>query len=105
MTTDGGEQLGSAAEEAARLLSALQDWARRTSGGATEVPIATGSPECRLCPLCQLIGLMRDTSPEVVDHLARAGDALLAAFRAAVVAHERSWAHGPAPDVQHIDIG
>ena len=69
------------------------------------MPIATGGPECRLCPVCQLIGIVREGSPEVVDHLARASDSLLAAFRAAVVAHERSWAHGQAPDVQHIDIG
>jgi hypothetical protein len=105
MTTDAGQPTGSAAEEAARLLGALQDWARRSSAGASEVPLATGGPECRLCPVCQLIGILREGSPEVVDHLARAGDSLLAAFRAAVVAHERSWSHGQAPDVQHIDIG
>jgi Family of unknown function (DUF5304) len=104
MAAERGESLGSAADEAARLLGALQDWARRASPG-DDIPIATGAPECRLCPVCQLIGLMRDTSPEVVDHLARAGDALLAALRAAVVAHERSWSHGTTPDVEHIDIG
>lgn len=102
--TDGGESLGSASEEAARLLGALQDWARRTAAGAGEVPIATGAPECRLCPICQLIGLMRSTSPEVVDNLARAGDSLIAAFRAALAAHEHSWSQGGSPDVQHIDI-
>lgn len=105
MTSDGSQPVGSASEEAARLLAALQDWARRTSAGAGDVPLATGAPECRLCPLCQLIGLLRDTSPEVLEQLARAGDALLAAFRAAVVAHERAWSSGSAPDVQHIDIG
>lgn len=105
MTTESGEPLGSASEEAARLLAALQDWARRTAAGAGEVPIATGAPECRLCPLCQLIGLLRSTSPEVVENLARAGDSLLAAFRAALVAHEHAWSQSTSPDVQHIDIG
>ncbi len=104
MTSDAGQPLGGAADEAVKLMAALQDWARRT-GAATEVPLATGSAECRLCPICQAIALVKDTSPEVVEHLSRAADSLLAAFRAAVVAHEASWAHGPTPDVQHIDIG
>lgn len=105
MTSESKQPVGSAAEEAARLLGALQDWARRSATGPADVPIATGGPECRLCPVCQLIGILRDGSPEVVEHLSRAGDSLLAAFRAAVVAHEHSWSHGRAPDVQHIDIG
>jgi hypothetical protein len=104
MTSGAGEPLAGAAEEAARLMAALQDWARRT-GGAADLPLASGSAECRLCPVCQAIAVVKDASPEVVEHLARAADSLLAAFRAAVVAHEASWAHGPTPDVQHIDIG
>jgi hypothetical protein len=104
VTSDAGPPLGGAADEAVRLMAALQEWARRT-GASSELPLATGSAECRLCPVCQAIALVKDASPEVVEHLSRAADSLLAAFRAAVVAHEASWTHGPTPDVQHIDIG
>jgi hypothetical protein len=119
-----GPRVGSAAEEATRLFEAVQDWARRAAGspaadasdsssasppgGATASlfdHLATGSPECRLCPLCQLIGLLRETRPEVTAHLAEAAGALLAALRAAVLAHEDDWAARRSTGVERIDIG
>src|SRR5439155_390062 len=37
--------------------------------------IATGSPECCVCPLCRVIAAMRDPSPEFAERLATgAGD-------------------------------
>ncbi len=90
-----GEALGSATEEARRLLAALQDFARRTTGEH----IATGAPECRLCPVCQIISFVRDSRPEVAEHLGSAAAALLSALRAAMQGQpDRSG-------VQHIDIG
>jgi hypothetical protein len=103
-----GPGLGSAAEEASRLFEAVQDWARRSAPGAgfsVGEHIATGSAECQLCPICQLIGLVRATRPEVADHLADAAASLLAAVRAAVVAHEREWSARRAAPVERIDIG
>jgi hypothetical protein len=112
MTADAPdrEPVGSAAEEAAKLLAALQDFARRTTGDH----IATGAPECRLCPVCQLIAFVRDTRPETVEHLAGAGAALIAALRATLVGHQNNPPEagterttGPVsgrPGVQHIDI-
>ena len=104
----GEERLGSAAEEAAKLAAALQDFARRTTGEH----IATGSAECRLCPLCQLISLVRDTNPAVVEHLATAAESLIAALRAALQGqhpdqhpHQPKDQHKGRPGVQHIDIG
>ncbi len=109
------EPLGSAAEEARKLMAALQDFARRTTGEH----IATGAPECRLCPVCQLISLVRDTRPEVIEHLTGAAAALLSALRSLMASQEASSPHagtsagsggrggdstGP-PGVQHIDIG
>ena len=107
---DGGAgSVGSAADEARRLFEAVQQWAHRTSGGAGEHlggwSIATGSPQCQLCPVCQLIGAVRGTHPEVVAHLADAAGSLLAALRAGMDAHERDWAARKAPDVTRIDIG
>jgi hypothetical protein len=95
--------VGSAAEEAARLFEAFQDWARRTSGAAG-AHVATGGPECQLCPVCQLIGLLRETRPEVALHLADAAGSLLAAVRAAIVAHEQDWASRRDSGVERIDI-
>ncbi len=114
MTTNQ-EPLGSAAEEATRLFAALQDWARRNgvrlSPGSTtgsgddnaHSAWADGSASCRVCPLCQLIALTREASPEVVEHLSTAADSLLAAARAALVAHERQRSDDD--HVEWIDIG
>jgi hypothetical protein len=111
------EPLGSAAEEAARLFAAMQDWARRNGvrvapgpptqaegeGGGARHAWADGSAACRACPLCQLIALTRDASPEVIDHLSSAADSLLAAARAALLAHDRQRTDGE--HVEWIDIG
>lgn len=110
MTTasDGGEaRLGSAAEEAARLFEAVQEWARTASGGSlgAGLPLATDSPECQLCPLCQLLRILRTTRPETFEHLSEATAALVAALRSAIEDHERRWASRPSAPVERIDIG
>ena len=101
--------VGSAAEEAHRLFEAVQEWAHRASAGTGEHlsgrTLATGSPDCQLCPLCQLIGALRGTRPDVVAHLGDAAGSLLAALRAALDAHERDWAARRATPVERIDIG
>jgi hypothetical protein len=126
-TGSAGPRVGSAAEEASRLFEAVQDWASRAAGsppraapgGATGTSsagpaaeagwlsehLATGSAQCRLCPVCQLIGLLRETRPEVAAHLAEAAGSLLAALRAAVLAHEDAWTARRAAGVERIDIG
>lgn len=90
------ETLGSVGEEATKLLDALQDWARTSgdvytgaaaaaAGGAASSlssvneHLATGSAECRVCPLCRAISLLRGTSPEVRAHLTSAASSLLQA--------------------------
>jgi hypothetical protein len=61
-TTGGaaGEPLGTAAEEAVRLVEALRTWAQ----DASAEHLATGAPECRVCPLCRLVAALRDADPE-----------------------------------------
>ncbi len=71
MSGSGNEPLGGPAVEARRLVEALGDWASTRLGAADE-RLATGSPECQLCPVCQLISALRGDRPEV---LARLGDA------------------------------
>jgi hypothetical protein len=88
------EPVGSVGEEAAKLLGALSEWARdqgadysgSAAGAASSFAraaqdvnehIATGSEDCRFCPVCQVIHLVRDTSPEVRTHLAVAASSLM----------------------------
>jgi hypothetical protein len=88
------DAVGSVSEEAAKLLGALSGWARdqgadysgtaasaassfaRTAQDVSE-HIATGSEDCRYCPVCQVIHVVRDTNPEVRAHLAVAASSLM----------------------------
>ncbi len=108
MTTPHAEGVGSVAEEAARLFAAFESWVKDAAGGASaavDARIATDSAECQLCPVCRMIGVLRGTRPEVFEHLVDATSSMLAAMRAAIDAHEHSWAARRGSPVQHIDIG
>ena len=98
--------VGSAAEEAAKLFAAMEDWARQKAGHLVdEEHVATGSPECQMCPVCQGIGVLRHVRPEAVEHFLDAAASFVAALKTAVTTP-------PAPDdaprrpapVQHIDV-
>jgi hypothetical protein len=108
MTTPEADGVGSVADEAARLFAAFESWVREAAGGATaavDAHIATGSAECQLCPVCRMISFMRGSRPEVFEHLVDASASMLAAMRAAIDAHEKSWSSRHRSPVQHIDIG
>jgi hypothetical protein len=94
------EPVGTVGEEAARLFEAVQDWMR---GAATEQPHPVAA-ECRICPVCALLGVLRTARPEVFDHLVDATGSLLAAFRVALEAHERHWARRRGAPVERIDL-
>jgi hypothetical protein len=128
MTEDarGTGDVGSLGEEAAKLFAAAADWAREHTGEAagstgreggsaagwglgdllSSEHLATGAPECRWCPLCQAIGLLRSTSPEMKEHLASlvvVGRQLLDSVADAVAPDDKP--ERPAkPDVEHIDL-
>lgn len=74
---------GPVVEEAARLAEALQAW---LGAASASVPLAHDDAECRLCPLCQAIRVVRGVRPEVAHHLAAAATELAAALRAAAPA-------------------
>lgn len=117
------EPVGSLGAEAAKLLGTVQEMARESSseyaeaaasaaGGAASTlesvneHIATGSEDCRYCPLCQVISAVRDTSPEVRQHLASAGTSLLqaaAGFLATNVA-DQSGKDRKGSSVEKIDL-
>jgi hypothetical protein len=90
---------GPLAEEAARLVEALAEWTRDHVGSQ---PLATGSAECALCPVCQLIGLLRHAQPETFGHLVDASASLAAAMRSVV----DSYASRPTAraGMQRIDL-
>ena len=94
--------VGSAAEEAARLLAAAEEWVRNHTGGHLD-GLATGAPECTVCPLCQGIAAVRGVRPETVEHLLDAAASFVAALKTTVTG---TAGPGPArrPDVQHIDV-
>lgn len=109
----GSDPIGAAAEEAARLVDALGQWlaarSARTGGpvdvGGLKDHIATGSAECRICPLCQLISLARNSSPELARHLDEALESLLALARVALDGVERQRSgNRPTTGFTTIDI-
>ena len=88
--------VGSLGEEAAKLFGALADVAREHSGGAAGVlgslagqaagfakevndHLATDSAECKYCPICRCVHVVRSTTPEVKAHLYTAATSLLQA--------------------------
>jgi hypothetical protein len=90
---------GPLAEEAARLVEAIGEWARSTVG---DMPVGGEAAECQVCPFCQALALLRRTQPETFGHLADASASLIAALRTVVEHHD-----GPAHrrgTVQHIDL-
>lgn len=101
-SSSGPPPVGSAAEEAARLFAAAEEW-MRTRAGVHLDGLATGAPECTVCPVCQGISALRSVRPETVEHLLDAAASFVAALRTTVSAPEAPDA-GRRPDVQHIDI-
>lgn len=115
------DPVGNVGEEAAKLLGALQAWARESgtestgaAAAAAESPasslgrvnehIATGGEDCRYCPLCQVISAVRETSPEVRAHLSSAASSLFQAAAGALASEvpaTQSRSRGP---VEKIDL-
>ncbi|MGH8868951.1 MAG: hypothetical protein ACRDYU_13260 [Actinomycetes bacterium] len=75
MTGGPPEDHLSVSEEAARLFAALQSRLGSSSG------------DCRFCPLCQAASALRQTRPEVAEHLLGAASELVEAWRAALDPH------------------
>ena len=84
---------GPLADEAAKLVEAVRDWAARTFP-EPERHLATGAPECRYCPVCQAVAALRGERPEVTARVAEA----LTAAAGALGALGQSLARPPSPD-------
>ena len=116
--TGAHEPVGSVGDEAAKLLGALSDWAKDqgtdyagTAAGAAgsfahavndvREHIATGSEDCRYCPVCQAIHVVRQTSPEVRAHLSLAASSLMHAAAGLLATKPGEPRSGP---VEKIDL-
>ena len=96
--------VGSAAEEAARLFAAVEDWARSRGGLLDDQHLATGAPECSTCPVCQGVAALRSVRPETVEHLLDAAASVVAALRTAVAAPPGAHEPRRSSRVQDIDV-
>lgn len=116
-----GPEVGSVGEEAAKLLGALSEWARdqrdTTAHSAAEAAsgfaaaaqqvhehLATDSPECRYCPVCQVISFVRSTSPEVREHLTAAAGSLLQAASGLLATTSPQQDRARPSGVERIDL-
>jgi hypothetical protein len=98
---------GPLGEEAARLVEALGEWARGAApwiqAHTGELPLGTDSAECRLCPVCQLLSVVRQTRPETFAHLTDATSSFVAALRTVIDPVGSGHRHGTS-GVQRINL-
>jgi hypothetical protein len=116
--TGSDAPVGSVGEEAVKLFGALSDWAREqghdyagTASGAADAlggvlhdvneHLATDSAECRYCPVCQVVHVVRRTSPEVRTHLVQAATSLMQAAAGLLATRTDTQ---PRPGVERIDL-
>lgn len=94
---------GSLADEAMRLVGVVHDWTRQTF----PPPLADehGGPECRWCPLCQFVAVVRGERPDVTARVAEVGSTLATALRAVVDAASSQAQPARPPRVQRINLG
>jgi hypothetical protein len=90
------------AEEAAKVIGAMQEWARQNFPAG---PDGHMGAECQWCPLCQFMSVVRGERPEVTARVSEAGTALATAFRALLDAATPKPDESTQPRVQRIDLG
>lgn len=98
-----GEAIGSAAEEAMKLLGALGEWAR-TMREDVDQHLATGAAECTYCPVCRTVHVLREAGPELRTHLGAAAGSLMQAAMALVASVANSGETTRSATVQTIDL-
>lgn len=110
--------VGSMAEEAVKLFAAIHDWARESSGaepgaageGMVQGLLSAGGghvghdQDCRYCPVCIAINRVRQTSPEVREHLAAALDSLARAATAALRSEDAACSDQEARSPTKVDL-
>jgi hypothetical protein len=114
-------EVGTVAEEAAKLLGALGDWAKDHGSGLgqgvadlagqaarsvkdVDEHLATGAPECTYCPVCRTVHVLRETSPEIRAQLATAATSLLQAASGLLATAAGETRRDPSAGVERIDL-
>ena len=114
-------EVGTEAEEAAKLLGALGDWAKDHGSGLgqgvadlagqaarsvkdVDEHLATGAPECTYCPVCRTVHVLRETSPEIRAQLATAATSLLQAASGLLATAAGETRRDPSAGVERIDL-
>lgn len=115
------DDVGSVADEAAKLLGAFSGWARSqghdVGNGLGDLAegvqnaahdmnehLATGASECTVCPICRTVHVVRELSPEVRRHLAVAGANLMQAAAALMATAVPDEKKPSSDDLEHIDL-
>jgi hypothetical protein len=100
------DEPGPIADEAARLAQAFVHWARDTAArldlGSLD-HVATGAPECAVCPICQAIGMVRGdaaATERIAAIATHAATAVAGVLRSVFEGHS----HPSEPRVDPIDI-
>ncbi|GAA3396525.1 DUF5304 domain-containing protein [Streptomyces roseoviridis] len=89
-----GEEPGSAAEEFRKLFEAVADKLSGTLGGSLAGGQAAATVQQVVHQAKALVEPVIERNPQVFDHLAAAGNELLAAYRSAVQGQEARWTRG-----------
>ncbi len=121
-TQDGRDpDVGSLAEEATKLLGALNGWAREQGGGLAESVsgvsehatatahdvsshFATGAAECTVCPVCRAVHAARHLNPDAKNHLASAAASLMHAAAAVLATEVPAERSAEGDGIEHIDL-
>ena len=135
--TSNDHSHGTVGEEAAKLAEAVQEWLGEWRASSTgpgglgglaglgglgglgrrvgrddDVWAAATAPEpdgaeCRVCPICQGLRVLRGTRPEVFEHLSDAAASMAAALRELLRDSGGPGGTGrdKPPDVERIDLG
>lgn len=119
--SDHADGVGSLAEEATKLVSALAGLARehgadlgdglsdvsdRLAAAAHDVDehLATGGADCTYCPVCRAIHVLRETSPDVIHHLTAAASSLVQAAAGLLATAVPEQQADASAGVEHIDL-
>ncbi len=104
--SESAGEVGSVAEEAAKLFGALSGWAKEHGEGLSSVAdglhdhAGSAGPECTWCPVCRAVAAVKHTSPEVRAHLTSAAASLMLALSGMMATHPPSRDGG----VERIDL-
>lgn len=98
------EPVGSASDEAAKLLAAVRDWAGEWAKDHVGENLDTGAPECTYCPICRTVHVIREAGPEVGVQLASAAASLMQAAAAVLDAAAKPDRKPGEQGVEKIDL-